>query len=323
MRPEDHETEIIFILGIMPRSGTHFLANLLCQHPECGKGPVSEDALVENSHLLLRYANETSKLWERVNTSMGTEGKKLLLESLGKGLKSFLSEAVREKRKGLKDTSPLRYLVTKNPFIRNVEKFFRLFPENKLLIIIRDGRSLVQSKSGFSSSRFEDDVREWAGSVRRIRSFKQRMKDDDSRYMIVKYEELHKSTEQEMRKILDFLGLDASAYDFEAARDLPVVGSSEFKGGKETVHWIPVKKTESFDPLSRAAGWTRKQHERFNWLAKEELLYLGYEPVEFTGLRTGWNLWNRLKDANYKGRLWKQRTYQAWKHLRLKNQNHK
>ena len=45
----------IFILGIMPRSGTHFLANLLCLHPDCTKSALPEDLLVSESALLRRY----------------------------------------------------------------------------------------------------------------------------------------------------------------------------------------------------------------------------------------------------------------------------
>ena len=40
----------IFILGITPRSGTNFLQDILCFHPDCGAGPVRE-------YFLLHYAS--------------------------------------------------------------------------------------------------------------------------------------------------------------------------------------------------------------------------------------------------------------------------
>jgi len=117
--------------------------------------------------------------------------------------------------------------------------------------------------------------------------------------MIVKYEDLHTNTESEMRKILPFLDLDAGQYDFQRALNLPVVGSSTFKRTEEKVKWLPVMKTDDFNPLTRADEWPRSMHERFNWLAGKQLEQLGYAKKIFAGDEQFWSDWNTAEDAKW------------------------
>jgi hypothetical protein len=170
--------------------------------------------------------------------------------------------------------------------------FFKLFPDEKLIIIVRDGRTLVESiVSSFNYSR-DKAIANWASAAKKIARFTENEK--KHKFLVVKYEDLHTDTGVEMRKILNYLELDTGQYDFKAAANLPVVGSATFKRGEAGVHWMPVKKTDEFKPTERADGWTRAQHERFNRLAKNELIYFGYEPVEFSGNKHLWRLWNKF-----------------------------
>ena len=96
-------------------------------------------------------------------------------------------------------------------------------------------------------------------------------------YLIVRYEDLWNKPEEELRRIFAVVGLDADKYDFNAAINLPVRGSSTFHGKEEQrYHWKPVEKTADFDPLARASHWSRSMHERFDWIAGEKLASLGY-----------------------------------------------
>jgi hypothetical protein len=56
--------------------------------------------------------------------------------------------------------------------------------------------------------------------------------------------------------------------------------------------------------LARTAKWTRRQHERFNWLAAKELIMFGYSPVYFENTKSGLQLRNRILDTFYNTRLW-------------------
>src|SRR6185312_10261965 len=92
------------------------------------------------------------------------EADKLLTEELGKGLLNFLRRAggntneVQERDHG----NEAKYLITKTPNIKNIKNFFKLFPNEKLLILVRDGRDAVESNYlPFRYSR-EKAIREWA-----------------------------------------------------------------------------------------------------------------------------------------------------------------
>lgn len=320
MNEKTDESKIIFIMGIMPRSGTHFLANLLCQHPNCAKSVVAEDALTANADSLVRYAASLQRQWRGQTGSTYSDAREMLLKNLGDGLINFLIEfkkkAFANKAREFNFNLPAqaerqspKRLVTKTPSVVNLDKFFKLFPNEKLLVIVRDGRAVVESCAASFGFDREETARDWKKAARRILRFQKDEPVSSGKYLIVKYENLHAQTENEMRRILQFLRLDCESYPFEKSLDLPVVGSSEFKRGRGGVHWLPVRKTEDFNPLARAASWRRAEHERFNWLAKDELIALGYEPKEFAGQDARRKIRNKLLDLRREARIWLERVF--------------
>ena len=300
----------IFILGIMPRSGTHFLANLLCLHPDCTKSAIAEDGLLAAASFLDQYVKQLQRQWLQVGELLDPELPDIVLASLGDGLLEFLREAGRRAsiKRGSSSTQiqlsmERRRIVTKTPMIAGLRHFFRLFPDAHLLILVRDGRAVVESNVQSFLKEPEQITRLWVRFARKIIEFDRDRANANRAYLIVRYEELVADPERELRLILPFLGLDLDSYDFQAARSLPVVGSSTFKRGAGPVHWFPVLKTDDFNPMARADHWQRAQHERFNWLAAEYLSAFGYEPKTYSGNRTWWRIWNHAMDAKWSARL--------------------
>lgn len=287
---------IIFVLGIMPRSGTHFLGNLLCHHDDCIKSPLIEDGLIARSDLLEKYVKRNYNIWKNDDALPAFEIRDILMESLGEGLKLFLQKGkIRELESDI--LSKIKYIVTKTPQVQNIHYFPTLFPNEKLIIVVRDGRTLTESITKSFNYSFEEAVRDWRTAAQKIISFKEN--NSDEIYLIVKYESLHHETEDAMKQILHFLELDSKSYDFQSALNIPVVGSSEFKRGEGEVHWAPVEKNQEFKPTERCSKWNRSQHERFNWLAHKESQYFGYELKKFDKHQWYWNNWNRYKDLQY------------------------
>lgn len=313
MKAENDNMNFVFVLGIMPRSGTHYLRNLLCLHPECVESALPEDGLVARSNILMRYVTANYQGWEYVGDLPEIGASELLAEALGQGVLTFLKQARRKAIErdilppvmpGLKPVP--QYLIAKTPLVNNLKNFFSLFPKEKLLVLVRDGRSVVESnKVSFGVNR-EKAIREWANAARQIFNLKKRWEAEGRQFLIVKYEELYQNTDREMTSILRFLGLDAGKYDFDKALNLAVVGSSVFKREGE-VHWRPVEKTPEFDPIARSAAWTRWQHERFNWLAENELTLFGYKPVSFMQRNPATVIRNYACDFFYSIRLWSHR----------------
>lgn len=262
---------IVFINGILPRSGTHFLANLLCQHPDCIKAPVPEDGFLASGKHLANYVDSLVNSWTEQNNSKDyNHYKDTLLEGFGLSLSGFLWNATRSKTEG-KTT-----MVAKTPLVNNLKLFPKLFPSAKLIILVRDGRDLVESAvRSFNYDRNETIIN-WVKATETIKKYTESVTED--KYLIVRYEDLHENVEMEMKRILMYLDLEIEKYNFDAAADLPVVGSSVFKRGDGNVHWWPVSKNETFQPLERTKEWTKEDHDHFNAIAGESLLYWGYEP---------------------------------------------
>ncbi|MGH8069439.1 MAG: sulfotransferase family protein [Candidatus Entotheonellia bacterium] len=288
-------TAPIFIIGIRSRSGTTYLSHLLRLHPDCCDvpAPIWEDFLLTHADLLAKYARSTYSHWHHWVVAEGVEERleDKLFQCIGDGLISFLASRVRSRR-----------LVTKMPGVRNLEYFFKLFPHGRLLILVRDGRAVAESAvktSGFkpSSVRYESAMRSWARGAKTILRFDQATKHSDFKYLIVRYEDLWSDIKGELSRIFDFLGLDVSTYDFDAATNLAIRGSSVFRGGEEKVQWKrPVEKTTDFNPMLRWNHWSHGLHERFNWIAGEYLEQFDYEVKKYKTNRPLWTIWNLVLD---------------------------
>lgn len=258
----------VFILGMMPRSGTNFLHRLICQHPDCGAintTPVREDYLVHHSKWLGRYMSRLQ--WQWGNWGADAAFVSPLFTSVGEGLARFLASL-----------SDAQRIVTKTPSVANLDVFFTYFAQAHLLLIVRDGRSIVASgMSGFGWN-FETATRKWQQTARTILAFQQKQAMHADRFKLVHYETLNTNTAEELGSILEFLNLDTAMYNFEAALDTPVYGSSFMKAQGDTVSWKPQEKKKDFDTNQRWKTWSAFKHARFNWLAGKELEALGYAP---------------------------------------------
>lgn len=281
----------IFVLGILPRCGTNFLSDLLCLHPECGQPtPIWEDFLVAHADILEKYVDATVGRWD---PAWGVEGdvRDRLARALGDGLSSFLSGRTRAAR-----------IVTKTPRVENLKRFFTFFPGAKMLILVRDGRAILESGINTFGWHRDTALHRLAAAAKTVIEFDDhhcgsRWRDS---YRIVRYEDLWSNLEEELRGILRFVGLDAGCYDFAAAQNMPIRGSSTVRGEKQgSMHWKPVRKTADFDPMSRFRHWTRAQHERFNRVAGSYFEPLGYEAERFSGGRVYWAIWNAILDLKW------------------------
>ncbi len=298
----------IFILGIMPRSGTNFIYNLLCLHSHCegvGIRDMPEDTLLYNADLLNRYVSNVSSFWcrhglrgkddlERQQNNLDL--KEMLFSSLGSGLMTYLER--------LNHFHGVKPLVTKTPFVRNLKYFYQLFPNARLIILIRDGRAVVESNYKSFGMSYEVGMHRWEAAAQEIIAFDEIYRDSSYRYLIVKYEDIIDDLRSEMKRVLEFLELELNAYDFETALNLPVFGSSEgFAKAREEkaddpgdAGWKIVRKGRKFDPKSRWSQWSAAMQLRFHWIAGDSMIRLGYHDTEderfstFTKLDSLWNI---------------------------------
>lgn len=271
----------IFIIGILQRSGTNYLNNLLLLHPDVrSPGAVWEDFYLASAEHLQTYVTEMQRRWnpkwlDKLDTMLGPEA---VLHHLGGGLVKLMENQFQSMVESGAQTVPNRpvWVVTATPNTRNLDKFFQLFPDATPIIIVRDGQATVESGVRSFGWDYEEAMRTWAESARRILQFCQQRENSD-RYILVKYEDLHLHPEEEMRRIITVLGLDASVFDFEACKNLGLMGSSELKSGPSAeIHWKFVDKPKAFNPLTRAGHWPVALQRRFYYLAGAVTRELGY-----------------------------------------------
>jgi hypothetical protein len=280
----------IFIHGILPRSGTNFLWDLLLLHPDCSRArePVNEDLFLDHSDRLMAFVSEVRSAWDPRWGAFPADLAERLCSGIGDGLISFLW-VERDRR-----------LVTKSPSVKHLDRFFVFFPSARLLILVRDGRSVVQSAVDTFGWDFDRACRAWAEAARTILRYRRSQTSRANQWRVVRYEDLVDDPEGQLRAIFQFLSLDAGGYDFEAARNLPVRGSSAFGRQQSKVHWDTVPKDSSFAPKERWHSWSAEQVNRFNWLAGDELVELGYAPSR--------NRFSFLDAAGHRLRDWRWQT---------------
>jgi hypothetical protein len=166
--------------------------------------------------------------------------------------------------------------VVKNPRVRHLDRFFSLFPTSRLIVLLRDGRSVAQSSVASFGGDIATWARRWAEGADEIAEFS-RASGEDSRVLVVRYEDLVTDLRPHLERILDFCGLDRSSFDFERAAQLPVYGSSEAFGPVHAASsYRPVERDETFDPLRRWRDWPSAMHDEFWAIAGAQMRRLGY-----------------------------------------------
>jgi hypothetical protein len=261
----------IFLLGINARSGTNFAYQLLTLHPDIAPAAhQGEDYLLHHSDLLVQYLDTTQRQW---STRWGhlPDMKRALSRALSEGLLRYLQPA---------STLDGTAWLTKTPSTQNLTLFFRLFPQARLILLVRDGRDVVESgvRSGFWD--YEEGFRQWRDSAARIVAFRDQHYQHADQFRIVKYEDLLDKLREVMPELLRLCQVNPDRYPYEAALDLPVFGSSTHRGTSQDIHWQPEKKDPSFQPRTRWTDWSPDLHLRYRWVCGPMAQALGYKKLE-------------------------------------------
>ena len=79
---------------------------------------------------------------------------------------------------------------------------FQLFPQARLLILVRDGRSVVESTVKSFGTSYELSMQRWAEAARIILEFQKNNQNKSGNFLIVRYEDLLDNLEKELIRIL-------------------------------------------------------------------------------------------------------------------------
>lgn len=261
-------TPAIFIHGVLPRSGTNFLADALSLHPDVVPYP---QRLWEFP--LLSVAKSTAAL-QREFQFMFPPNKEVMHRY------EFLSYLASGWLKCMQDAAGGKRLLFKDPHVHNLGLFRYLFPNDMLALCLRDGRDVAES----SQKTFGDWLRrktlkqisnEWKFGCEAILEITEG-EQQHTNAMVVRYEQLVLRPDQTITKLLNHFGLELDKYDFDQLAKLPVRGSSTSQSA-DAQRWQPHEKSADFQPIGRWKNWSKNRKDQFKDAAGETLIRAGYE----------------------------------------------
>jgi protein-tyrosine sulfotransferase len=265
----------IFVHGVLPRSGTNFVANLLALHPDVAAFPrrLWEFPLLHVVPGARALESEFLAMFPRNAEVMQPFE---LLAYLAGGWLASLQREVGERR-----------VLLKSPHAQNLFLFRHLFPGDKLVLCLRDGRDVIASSSATFRSRllrksFRQLVTEWKLATDAVLSFAPGGPNAHPNVVVLRYEDLAGDAVEAVGTVLDRLGLDAARYPFAAAGVMPVFGSST---SAETgdARWQPRPRGTGFHPVGRWHAWPERRKEAFLRAAGDTLARAGYSRTAAGG----------------------------------------
>ncbi len=273
----------IILLSVCPRSGSNYLEALLSLHPQCRKSRIPEDFFLANSETLLSFCRSVAESWDEW-WSPRLGGPSQLARHIGTAFLRF-ADADPEEEESVSDC----HLILRSPTTDGIATVTTLFPDARVVVLVRDGPATVESGRRSFGWPYEEAMLAWRHSVRSVLSFSAGV--DGRRCQLIRFEDLTSDPTREMSRVIDFLGLDPALYPFNRVDEIPVFGSSTFgRADGEGVHWRPVPKDPSFDPLARAQSWPPRRLARFAWLAGAEHRKLGYLVHPLSPMVRVWNV---------------------------------
>jgi Sulfotransferase family len=256
---------LLLVLGISIRSGTNFLNGLLRCHDDIGqREPLWEDYIFEKIEPLLDFATDVVSSWQQ-EWVIADEEPRRFVTLLGDAIEKFFVDGFSS-----------QYVLSRTPSSHNVYAVPLLLPRSPILFIARDGRSVCESAYLTFGDDREETARVWARNGREILDFLAQSRLDHPPYILLRYEDLVADPVGPMLDVLDALGLDRSGFDTEKAHNLPVKGSSVWRGGRSEVHWDPIPRGEEFRPLERHQHWDAEMNKWFMEIAGDVQEAFGY-----------------------------------------------
>ena len=278
----------IFIHGILQRSGTNLLNQILLQHPDCVQPvlKIRENWFLHFSDSLYEYSEQLFKMWSNPRWGGDEFSKSRFYSSIGNAMLAYLGY-------GIPNVSH-KVLLSKTPSVQHLCRCFQLFPSSKVVIITRDPRDVAISAFKTWGRPVERTIRDWNVACKAIYDFESNTPSDS--YIILRFEDLVFAREEWTRKCLQLLNLEETRFPWQSLNELPVFGSSDGN------IWEVKSVNKSFQPVGRWRSLPAVQMKELGKVTSPCFSYFGYPeglkddlqpmPTREERLRQ----WNVLKD---------------------------
>ncbi len=260
----------IFIHGILQRSGTNLLNQIILLHPDCVQPilKIRENWFLHYSDLVWDYADSLFSYWSSPEWGGDEFSKSDFFSTIGDALQLYLFN-------GITDVTN-RVLITKTPSVQHLERSFKLFPYSKVIILVRDPRDIAASALKTWGRPIAYTINDWELASQSIAEF-EKIAPPES-YLLIRYEDLVSQSTQFARICIKFLNLDESVFPWWDLKELPVLGSSEFHT------WQAQKASPSFKPVGRWRSLPKDQKNILKYASIKNLSYFGYSTSSDDGL---------------------------------------
>lgn len=255
----------IILHGVTQRSGTNYIGELLGLHPNVCQypGQLKEIPFLALGGDLLYVQKKFISYYPK---NLAIFGECDLLPLFGSSLIAYLYSFVSDGQRILIKVPSVQYLVY----------FPALFPFERLLLLVRDGRDVVTSSlKTWPERKFSDECMRWDRSARMIIEFKEELVRTKTKWLVAKYEETLQDPKTFVQNVCQQFELDSTIYPYDQIETIPVIGSSVHKEEGE-VTWQPIKKNDDFNPIGRWHEWTPRKKQIFKKIAGQTLIELGY-----------------------------------------------
>lgn len=260
----------IMLHGVMPRSGTNYLANLLSLHPDLFSYPheIWEFPVLHSVGELNRF--------ERTYFSFYKKNREKIESSTFHALVGAVFM-----RYLYSDITSDQHALLKVPSVRYLNNFDVMFPNENLIILIRDGRDVVSSyqntfnqKPWWKRKTFGSVCKRWKISAQMAMSAA-KYYGNSSKCLFVRYEDVVDDPSAFIGKVCEKFNLDFSVYPVNEIHTLGVKGSSTIKENG-AVTWETKAKPRGFNPVGRWSNWSSAERATFKRIAGEMLIDCGY-----------------------------------------------
>lgn len=252
--------KIFFIYGILQRSGTNLLNQILLLNPNTIQPNlrIREDWFLHYSDSLYTYANHLFQVWSDPQWEGASHSKIEFYSTIGDALINYIS-------KGIPDLSD-KVILSKTPSVQHLKRNFEFFPSSKIIIITRDPRDVAASAFKSWKRPVRQTIKDWNVAAKAIAEFEKCTSPDY--YLLLRYEDLISNREEVIRRCIRFLGFSEKDYPWHILNTLPVFGSSE-----EGNTWQVKAASPSFNSIGR---WKTLPNDQINDLLNTKSPFSDY-----------------------------------------------
>jgi protein-tyrosine sulfotransferase len=256
---------VLFIHGIMPRSGTVYVGELLRLCPDLRAYPYEmwELPFLQQTNRILGLQRQ---FFAGYDHNAGKIGDHDFLTLFGASLIAYLHTATEREKRALVKVPNAEYLM----------HFDTMFPYEHLLLLLRDGRDVVDSTlRTWPQLRFWMVCLRWRRAANLVLAFHRQRQERKQGYWLARFEDAIADPARFVRTACQRFALDPDRFPFAAVGNVPLIGSSATAAGA-TVSWEHSARPADFTPVGRWQRWNVSRKWLFKRIAGQALIDLGY-----------------------------------------------